>query len=60
MTKDKTAANPGMRIAIVVSRFNEDITAGLLGGALACLGERGIDVEKENIIAVPGAPLKSL
>ncbi len=48
-----TAAAP--KIAILVSRYNEDIASGLLTGALTCLGEYGIDVPKENIIDAPGA-----
>ena len=42
-----------MRIAIVVSRFNDFVTDRLLEGALAALGEQGIsDVQ---VLRVPGA-----
>lgn len=44
-----------LRFAIVVSRFNEDVTSGLLRGALAYLGEHGITVSEEYIVAAPGA-----
>jgi len=54
MTKDKSAPAQ-MRIAIVVSRFNEKITSGLLEGALSCLEEQGVNIKKENIISVSGA-----
>lgn len=43
------------RFAIVVSRFNEDVTSGLLNGALAYLNEHAITVPGEHIIAAPGA-----
>ena len=55
MTKDKTAPHQEMRIAIVVSRFNEEITSGLLAGAIACLSEHGVNVKKQDIVAAPGA-----
>lgn len=43
------------RFAIVVSRFNEAVTSGLLRGALAYLGEHAITLPEEHIIAAPGA-----
>ncbi len=45
----------GLKISIVVSRFNSTITEKLLDGAVDCLSRHG--VEKENIFVylVPGA-----
>lgn len=43
------------RIAIVISRFNEKVTSGLLNGALAELSERGAPVAEADIFNVPGA-----
>jgi 6,7-dimethyl-8-ribityllumazine synthase len=43
------------RIAIIVSRFNEEVTSGLLKGALAHLAENGAPVADDNIYSAPGA-----
>jgi 6,7-dimethyl-8-ribityllumazine synthase len=43
------------RIAIVVSRFNADVTGGLKGGALRYLKDQGIAVADAHIYAAPGA-----
>lgn len=43
------------RFAIVVSRFNEVVTSGLLRGALEYLEAKDITVPKEHIYAAPGA-----
>lgn len=45
----------GLRIAIVMSRFNEVVTEQLAAGALECLGERGVAPGDVDVIAVPGA-----
>lgn len=42
-------------IAIVVSRFNEEITDKLLEGARARLEERGISADQVTVVHVPGA-----
>jgi 6,7-dimethyl-8-ribityllumazine synthase len=42
-----------LRIAVVVSRFNEDISRRLLRGALAALEERG--VQDPDVLWVPGS-----
>ena len=42
-----------LRIAVVVSRFNEDISKRLLRGALAALEEHG--VQDPDVLWVPGA-----
>ena len=44
-----------MRIAIVVSRFNDFITDRLLTGAEAALAEQGIAAEDVDVLRVPGA-----
>ena len=45
----------GCRFAIVVSRFNEEITSGLLSGARSTLVEAGVREEDVTVIHVPGA-----
>lgn len=44
----------GIRLAIVVSRFNESITGKLLDGALDAVGKAGATVDPE-VVRVPGA-----
>ena len=44
-----------MRFAIVVSRFNEEITTGLLAGAREALAEAGVRDEDVAVFHVPGA-----
>ncbi len=44
-----------MRFAIVVSRFNETVTQGLLRGALRFLAEKGISHAQEDTFYAPGA-----
>jgi 6,7-dimethyl-8-ribityllumazine synthase len=44
-----------VRIAIVVSRFNEEVTSGLLDGALAYLAEQGVKPAPADIVRAPGA-----
>ena len=45
----------GFRFAIVVSRFNEEITEGLLRGAQEFLAEASVPAEAIKIFRVPGA-----
>jgi 6,7-dimethyl-8-ribityllumazine synthase len=45
----------GCRFAIIASRFNEDITSGLLIGARAALLEAGAGDEDVALVHVPGA-----
>lgn len=45
----------GMRIGIVVSRFNAEITEALLSGAVSALKEHGSSDELITIVHVPGA-----
>ena len=43
------------RFAIVVSRFNEEVTTGLLTGARALLAENGVAPADVTVVEVPGA-----
>jgi 6,7-dimethyl-8-ribityllumazine synthase len=52
MTRTATKA---WRIAIVVSRFNEEVTTGLRQGAIKYLSEQGINVPPADIHGAPGA-----
>ena len=45
----------GLRIAVVVARFNEEITSKLLKGALEALEECGVEDEKVVVAWVPGS-----
>lgn len=45
----------GLKMAIVVGRFNEFITSKLLSGALDALKRHGVDEEAIDISWVPGA-----
>lgn len=45
----------GLRVAIVVARFNSFITSRLLEGALDALKRHGADVEAVPVAHVPGA-----
>jgi 6,7-dimethyl-8-ribityllumazine synthase len=45
----------GYRFAIVVSRFNEEITEGLLRGARERLAEASVPDDSVTIVHVPGA-----
>lgn len=44
-----------MRIAVIVSRFNDGITEGLLAGAREALSEAGVADEAVRVVRVPGA-----
>lgn len=50
----KIATKP-WRIALVVSRFNQEVTNGLKEGAQKYLSGQGIAVAPENIHSAPGA-----
>jgi len=45
----------GMRIGLIVSRFNEDITEALLAGARQALLENGAAESDLHVVHVPGA-----
>lgn len=44
-----------LRIAVVVSRFNEDVTKRLLEGAVEGLAEAGVKKRSTQILSVPGS-----
>jgi 6,7-dimethyl-8-ribityllumazine synthase len=52
--KGQVKAGKGV-YAIVVSRFNEFVTAKLLDGAVDCLRRHGASDEQVNVVWVPGA-----
>lgn len=45
----------GTRVAIVMSRFNGQVTSRLLSGAIACLTHHGVREEDVDVLSVPGA-----
>ncbi len=45
----------GLRVCIVVARWNEFVTRRLLEGAERCLGERGLRKDDVTVAWVPGA-----
>jgi 6,7-dimethyl-8-ribityllumazine synthase len=45
----------GLQFAIVAARFNEDIVAALLDGAVATLKLQGAAEQNINVVRVPGA-----
>ena len=45
----------GLKIGIVVSRFNDFITSHLLSGAIEALGQHGGDEKDIDVVRVPGA-----
>ena len=59
MTKIKTIEGvldaKGLKVAIVVSRFNDFITSRLLDGAVDCLLRHGAKAENLTIVKAPGA-----
>ena len=58
-----TSSATGCRFGIVVSRFNPEVTTGLLRGARATLAEAGVADGDISVVHVPGAfeiPLAAL
>jgi 6,7-dimethyl-8-ribityllumazine synthase len=45
----------GLRVAILASRFNDEIVDGLLTGAVECLRRHGVDDDAIEVYRVPGA-----
>ncbi|MDZ4180552.1 MAG: 6,7-dimethyl-8-ribityllumazine synthase [Coriobacteriia bacterium] len=45
----------GLKVGIVISRFNELLSSRLLGGAVDALGRHGVDPEAVDTAWVPGA-----
>ena len=47
--------NHKVRLAMVVSKFNEEVTGGLKKGAFALLAEKGIAPSEVSVFEAPGA-----
>lgn len=45
----------GAHVAVVAARFNAELVAALLDGALAQLAAHGLDADRVNVVHVPGA-----
>jgi 6,7-dimethyl-8-ribityllumazine synthase len=45
----------GLKIAVIISRFNEKITDRLLEGALKALADSGVAPDDITVVSVPGA-----
>lgn len=45
----------GIKVALVVSRFNEFVTGRLLQGAEDCLDRHGCTQEQRTVVKIPGA-----
>ncbi|HWD07867.1 MAG TPA: 6,7-dimethyl-8-ribityllumazine synthase [Actinomycetota bacterium] len=45
----------GLRVGVIVSRFNERVTEALLKGALEALAEVGVPDDGVTVVSVPGA-----
>ena len=54
-TIEGTGATSGLRLGIIRSRFNEDITKRLLEGALNALRTGGVREDAIDVVLVPGA-----
>jgi len=50
-----TPAGSGRRVAVIASRFNEEITRKLVDGAMETLVARGVAYDHIDLIWVPGA-----
>jgi 6,7-dimethyl-8-ribityllumazine synthase len=49
------ASGDGLRIAVVLARFNQGVTERLLAGALEGLGRHGVADDAIDVATVPGA-----
>ena len=45
----------GLRIGIVIARFNREITSRLLTGATAALSRHGVTEDRVTVVSVPGS-----
>ena len=50
-----TPTGEGRRIAVVASRFNDEVTQKLVEGAVECLVRHGVRLENVDVVRVPGA-----
>ena len=51
----RSLAGNGLRIGLVMSRFNAEVCEGLLGACLERLGELGVAEDDIELVRVPGA-----
>lgn len=51
----KVVAEGGMKVGVVVARFNEFITGHLLSGAMDAFARHGVDAADVDVAWVPGA-----
>lgn len=49
------AAGPKLRLALIVSQFNDEITGGLAAGVDEFLAENGLAIDEADRFAAPGA-----
>ena len=54
-TIEATQAAPGLRVAIVVSKYNDFVTERLQAGAVAALAHAGVTGGDITVIKVPGS-----
>jgi 6,7-dimethyl-8-ribityllumazine synthase len=54
-TYEGSLQGAGLRIAVVVSRFNDDVTSNMLDGAREALTKHGVSDDDITIAHVPGA-----
>jgi 6,7-dimethyl-8-ribityllumazine synthase len=54
-TIEATQAAPGLRVAVVVSRYNDFVTERLQAGAVAALAHAGVTGGDITVIKVPGS-----
>jgi 6,7-dimethyl-8-ribityllumazine synthase len=62
-TIDGTSYVAGLRVAVIVSKYNDFVTDRLQSGAVAALAQAGVSSEKVTVLKVPGAfeiPLTAL
>lgn len=52
---EKNLDGTGLRVGIVMSRFNIDVCEGLLGACVATLHKHGVTSESLTLVTVPGA-----
>ena len=54
-TIEGTSYVDGLRVAVIVSKYNDFVTDRLQSGAVAALGHAGVPSDKITILKVPGA-----
>jgi len=55
VSRGSASGRSGLRMCLVVSRFNEPVTGSLEKGALDCLATEGVDPANVDVVHVPGA-----